>query len=829
MAIRFLNNLDLTTNEIQNVAAQNLASNPAGYAGQFIFNTTSNSFNVYNGTSWIVLDGSGDISGVTAGAGLSGGGTSGNVTVAVDYDGSDNIILAAADGTALTLATTDKVIISSASDSNVKYANLSQLSAAIGGGTVTSVGLTSQGDAIAIIGTPVTTSGNLGITFQGDTNDYINGEGDLILLSTLPQGTVTSVQLAVPSALSVSGGPITSSGTITIAGAGTTSQFIDGTGALQTINVGDITGLTEGAGISIANATGPVPTVAVDYAGADNVILEAQDLSGTAITTGSKILFSDSSSDVSFGNVSDLPFSNNSGTVTSITNAADTGTGTAITGSGTFTYTGGTNVTTSVSGTTVTINTSATTNLGTVTSVAATGANGLTVSGSPITTSGTLAFGISAGGIANDRLANNTISGVALGGVLNTLTATNTSLTFSGSYNGAVARTVALNYAAAGGFIDVATDSEGSALDVDSIIIAMADGSTIAAKHLVGDLPYSNNSGTVTSIATPATGGLTGGTITTTGSLSLKNSGSLSANALMKWDNGNNQLTNSSVTDDGSTVTIAGNLTVNGTTTTINSTTVSIEDNMMEYANGNDVAGGGANSVDIGFFGNYVISATDYYPTLFYDASSSSTASAPKFRLGNATTKPTTTATIANVGTLIANIEGEITGNAATATKLATARSISATGDASWTVSFDGSANVTSGLTLATVNSTTGSFGSASNTLTATVNAKGLVTAMAATAISITASQVSDFCTAVESCIGSSHTYAQNIGNASATSYTVSHNFGTRDVMVQVYDTASPYDTLFLEVQRTSTNALTLISSAAISLNGARCLVTKVA
>ena len=829
MAIRFLNNLDLTTNEIQNVAAQNLASNPAGYAGQFIFNTTSNSFNVYNGTSWIVLDGSGDISGVTAGAGLSGGGTSGNVTVAVDYDGADNIILAAADGTALTLATTDRVIISDATDSNVKYANLSQLSAAIGGGTVTSVALSAQGDALQITGSPITSSGTLAINFQGDTNDFINGEGDLVLLSTLPQGTVTSVQLAVPSALSVSGGPITSSGTITIEGAGTTSQFIDGTGALQTINVGDITGLTEGSGISITDATGPVPTVAVDYAGADNVILEAQDLSGTAITTGSKILFSDSSSDVSFGNVSDLPFSNNSGTVTSITNAADSGSGTAITGSGTFTYTGGTNVTTSVSGTTVTINTSATTNTGTVTSVAATGANGLTVTGSPITTSGTLAFGISAGGIANDRLANNTISGIALGGSLKTLTATNTSLTFSGSYDAAVARTVALNYAASGGFIDQAADSEGAALDVDSIIIAMADGSTAASKHLVGDLPYSNNSGTVTSIATPAAGGLAGGTITTSGSLSLKNSGSLSGNSLMKWDNGNNQLTNSSVTDDGSTVTIAGNLTVNGTTTTINSTTVSIEDNMMEYANGNDVAGGGANSVDIGFFGNYVISATDYFPTLFYDASSSTSASSPTFRLGNATTKPGNTATIANIGTLIANVEGEITGNAATATKLISARSISATGDAAWSVTFDGSADVTSGLTLATVNSTVGSFGSASNTLTATVNAKGLVTAMAATAISITASQVSDFCTAVEACVGSSHSYAQNIGNNSATSYTVSHNFGTRDVAVQVYDNASPYDTLYLEVQRTSTNALTLISSAAISTNGARCLVTKVA
>lgn len=45
-----------------------------------------------------------------------------------------------------------------------------------------------------------------------------------------------------------------------------------------------------------------------------------------------------------------------SGTVTSITNAADSGTGTAITNSGTFTYTGGTNITTAVSGTTVTIN-----------------------------------------------------------------------------------------------------------------------------------------------------------------------------------------------------------------------------------------------------------------------------------------------------------------------------------------------------------------------------------------------------------------------------------------------------------------------------------------
>ena len=43
-------------------------------------------------------------------------------------------------------------------------------------------------------------------------------------------GTVTSVALTVPAALSVSGSPITTSGTLAITGAGSTAQYIDGTG-----------------------------------------------------------------------------------------------------------------------------------------------------------------------------------------------------------------------------------------------------------------------------------------------------------------------------------------------------------------------------------------------------------------------------------------------------------------------------------------------------------------------------------------------------------------------------------------------------------------------
>ena len=52
-----------------------------------------------------------------------------------------------------------------------------------------------------------------------------------------------------------------------------------------------------------------------------------------------------------------------------------------------------------------------------------------------------------------------------------------------------------------------------------------------------------------------------------------------------------------------------------------------------------------------------------------------------------------------------------VPGNAGTATKLATKRTISATGDATWSVSFDGSGNASAALTLATVNDAPGTFG----------------------------------------------------------------------------------------------------------------------
>lgn len=164
------------------------------------------------------------------------------------------------------------------------------------------------------------------------------------------------------------------------------------------------------------------------------------------------------------------------------------------------------------------------------------------------------------------------------------------------------------------------------------------------------------------------------GTVTGTGT----------TNILPKWTNGGSGvLGNSSITDDGTTVTIAGNLDVQGTTTTIDSTTVAIGDNMMKYAKDNT-----ANASDIGWYGKIVSSGTKY-PGMWYDASTG--ISTPKFVLGIATTEPAGTGTIATAGTLVASLEG----NADTATALWASRSFSITGDITAAAqNFNGQQNV---------------------------------------------------------------------------------------------------------------------------------------
>jgi hypothetical protein len=66
----------------------------------------------------------------------------------------------------------------------------------------------------------------------------------------------------------------------------------------------------------------------------------------------------------------------------------------------------------------------------------------------------------------------------------------------------------------------------------------------------------------------------------------LKNAGNLTDAVLMKWDGTNSQFINSIIEDDGSTVTVSGNLVVTGSNTIIDTTTLVVKDPTIELRTG---------------------------------------------------------------------------------------------------------------------------------------------------------------------------------------------------------------------------------------------------
>ena len=237
MAVQFLNDIDLNQNELIDAVIENQTGDtPAGTGvdGQLYYDTTLDVLKVWTGAAWtsvgsdtytltgigagngtakvrlsdgttnndVAFTGTGSVivtrSGntltingtdnqgvtiITAGAGITGSNlASSNPTIDVDYLGTDNVILAATDGTTATVASTDKILINDFDDSNtVKYVNISQITAAIGGGTVTSVtagtGMTQTGDAsvnptLNVIGSLgiLANANNIAIDYSGANN-----------------------------------------------------------------------------------------------------------------------------------------------------------------------------------------------------------------------------------------------------------------------------------------------------------------------------------------------------------------------------------------------------------------------------------------------------------------------------------------------------------------------------------------------------------------------------------------------------------------------------------------------------------------------------------
>lgn len=136
MAIPFLNNIDLSDNELQNVKLHITGTAPAAEAAQIYYNSGNNTARYYNGTTWVEL-----------------------------------------------VAST--------------------------GGTVTSVATTHAGDAFtSSIGGVATINPSVDVTANGSALQYVNGLGNLVLLSTIPQGDITDVNSGTYITTTNSTGPI---------------------------------------------------------------------------------------------------------------------------------------------------------------------------------------------------------------------------------------------------------------------------------------------------------------------------------------------------------------------------------------------------------------------------------------------------------------------------------------------------------------------------------------------------------------------------------------------------------------------------------------------
>ncbi|MAN64672.1 MAG: hypothetical protein CMI60_22295 [Parvibaculum sp.] len=125
-----------------------------------------------------------------------------------------------------------------------------------------------------------------------------------------------------------------------------------------------------------------------------------------------------------------------------------------------------------------------------------------------------------------------------------------------------------------------------------------------------------------------------------------------------------------------------------------------------------------------------------------------------------------------------------------------------------------------SGLTAAT-------YGDANTVGTFTVDGKGIITGAADVDIAITASQVTDFCTEVQTCVGTNLNYAVDIGDGSTNPIIVTHNLGTLDVIVQLV-LKSTGETIYADTVRNSTTQVTITTTTTLTSAEARILVTAV-
>jgi hypothetical protein len=159
------------------------------------------------------------------------------------------------------------------SGTNIKTVNSTSL---LGSGDV-SVGVTSVTGTAPVVSSGGATPAISMAAANGTTNGYLTST-DWTTFNSKGTGSVTSVAATVPSFLSVSGTPITSSGTLAITYSGTALPVANGgTGATT------LTGYVKGTGTTAMTASSTIPNTDISGLGT----MSTQNASSVAITGGS--------------------------------------------------------------------------------------------------------------------------------------------------------------------------------------------------------------------------------------------------------------------------------------------------------------------------------------------------------------------------------------------------------------------------------------------------------------------------------------------------------------------------------------------------------------
>ena len=339
---KYLSNIDLNRNQLQLAAMHPLAAPPLSpVEGQVYFDTTigDKTLYYYNGTQWIGTGQQGDITEiqtttasqitVTNGAGpipslaiVTGAVSNGGTALATGdqiFDfvttlgyvetvgiGNSTFVSLADSGTAVDPILTASLSATGSPSATTFLRGDNTWATPGGGGTVTSVGIAADNGS----GTGITSSGTF--TFTGGTNVTTSVTGNAVTINSTDQftGTVTSVATSNGAFVNVSGGTITTTGTISAdlnaTGTASSSTFLRGdnvwatptdvnTTSLPVKNVGGTTQFTStdttgvrfaGTGSTTVSFTAGTQLVTID-SGNETITLSG-DITGsgtTAITT----------------------------------------------------------------------------------------------------------------------------------------------------------------------------------------------------------------------------------------------------------------------------------------------------------------------------------------------------------------------------------------------------------------------------------------------------------------------------------------------------------------------------------------------------------------